>query len=464
MNNLNYFKRFYKWPVRISDIRKSGDAGIDSNKIHKVKGWVRNIRIQKNVSFIEVNDGSSVQGLQIVGDKDTFSNIKHGSAVEAEGNLMKGEGKNPQVEMQLKNIKLIGDCPNEFPLQPKHHTFEFLREIAHLRSRGNTAGALFRMRNESTQLIHQYFNKNGFINVHTPIITASDCEGGGEQFQVVSTLDNKSNKQPHFFGEPAYLTVSGQLEAEIFASSHSRVYTFGPTFRAEKSNTPRHLSEFWMIEPEIAFIDLNDNLDIAEDFLKYVINNLLINCKDDIEFFNKRIDTGLIERLKKTVDNKFIRLEYKDAINLLKESKEITQNSIEMGDDLQREHEKYITQHFGNVPVFIINWPKSIKPFYMRQDDSNPNVVSNMDLLVPEVGELIGGSIREERYDILLKNIQDLGMDQKTYEWYLDLRKYGSVPHGGFGLGFERFLQYVTGLQNIRDVIPIPRYQNYCKF
>ncbi|KAM9986688.1 hypothetical protein ACTFIY_011090 [Dictyostelium cf. discoideum] len=463
MNNI--IKRYYKWPIRINEINKNNKDLI--GKEIKVKGWVRNIRNQKSVSFIELGDGSSIKGLQIVGDKDSFSKLKYGSSIEVNGKLINSLGNDKEaIEVQLTEpYKLIGNCPDCYPLQPKNHSFEFLRDIAHIRSRGNSIGALLRVRNKSTQLIHQYFNDNGFINVHTPIITSSDCEGGGEQFQIKSSLDTKESM---FFGQPSFLTVSGQLEAEIYACSHSRVYTFGPTFRAEKSNTPRHLSEFWMIEPEMAFIDLNDNLDIAEDFLKYLIRNLLDTCKEDIQFFNKRIDTNLLSRLEKTLSTPFIRLEYKDAIQLLQSNN----HPIKWGDDIQREQEKFITTHFGEIPVFVINWPKSIKPFYMRENeqtngDDLDNIiptVSNMDLLVPTVGELIGGSIREERYDKLLNTINEMGMDKDQYSWYLDLRKYGTVPHGGFGLGFERFLQFVTGLQNIKDVIPIPRHQNYCKF
>ncbi|KAF2075458.1 hypothetical protein CYY_003239 [Polysphondylium violaceum] len=470
-------KRFYQWPLRIKDIQQQS---IDANNNQiTIQGWVRNVRHQKSISFLEINDGSSIAHLQVVAENpESLKGVKHGACVSVTGNLVQSKGKNAELkELNLESIKVIGDCPEDFPLQPKLHSMEFLREIAHFRTRSNTLGAVLRVRNRSTQLIHNYFNRHGFINVHTPIITAGDCEGGGEQFHVSSTVPPPptsttatknttptTNTPPPFFGEKAYLTVSGQLEAEIFASSHGRVYTFGPTFRAEKSNTSRHLSEFWMIEPEIAFINLTDNLDIAEDFVKYLVKNILIECKDDIDFFNKRVDKNLLARLEKTVASPFIRLPYKDAIQLLLSAKEKFENPVSMGIDLAREHEKYITNHYDGVPVFITHWPKNIKPFYMRESEEDSNTVENMDLLVPEIGELIGGSIREERFDHLHKRMSEMGMNIDGYDWYNDLRKYGSAPHGGFGLGFERFLQYVTGLQNIRDVIPIPRYPGFCKF
>jgi len=469
-------KRYYQWPMRIKDIQQKtiDTADISKNQI-TIQGWVRNLRHQKSISFLELNDGSSIAHLQVVADNpDTLKGVKHGACVSVTGNLVQSKGKNAELkELNLESIKIIGDCPEDFPLQPKLHSMEFLREIAHFRTRSNTLGAVLRVRNRATQLIHNYFNQHGFINVHTPIITAGDCEGGGEQFHVSSLqpANTKSNSSttpppPPFFGENAFLTVSGQLEAEIFASSHGRVYTFGPTFRAEKSNTSRHLAEFWMIEPEMAFINLNDNLDIAEDFVKYLVKNILVECKDDIDFFNKRVDKNLLARLEKTVASPFIRLPYKDAIQLLlsAQTKEKFENPVSMGIDLAREHEKYITNHYNGVPVFITHWPKNIKPFYMRQSETDPNTVENMDLLVPEIGELIGGSIREERFQHLHNTMSELGMNVDGYDWYNDLRKYGSAPHGGFGLGFERFLQYVTGLQNIRDVIPIPRYPGFCKF
>ncbi|GAM22884.1 hypothetical protein SAMD00019534_060590, partial [Acytostelium subglobosum LB1] len=424
-----------------------------------INGWVKSIRAQKSIGFMELTDGSSVQGLQVIGTPDLFKNVQHGSCVKVSGQLVQSPGKNQQVELQLKSpVEVVGPCPEDYPLQPKHHSFDFLREIAHLRSRSNTLGALIRVRSQASSIIHQYFQERHFNLVHTPLITASDCEGGGEQFSVDQTTQQQ---QHHFFGEPAFLTVSGQLEAEIFASSHGRVYTFGPTFRAEKSNTTRHLSEFWMIEPEMAFIKLQDNLDIAEDFIKFTIKNIMERCPDEVEFFNKRVDTGLMERLKKTLDNEFIRLPYTEAVKILQGEK--YGSAIKWGDDLQREDEKNLVEHYNGTPVFVIDWPKQIKPFYTRENDDQITV-SNMDLLVPGVGELIGGSIREERYDRIVQRIRDMNMDEESYRWYLELRKYGSAPHGGFGLGFERLLQYVTGLQNIRDVIPIPRHQNYCKF
>ncbi|EGG16928.1 asparagine-tRNA ligase [Cavenderia fasciculata] len=490
----------FKWPLTVKQIKNIGSnntasaeqlttndasssssssAGSKVGDIVTVKGWIKNMRHQKQFSFAELTDGSCVQGLQVIGTPQHFAETTNGCCVSVTGKLTQSPGKNQSLEIQLfdeqqssgdnttSGVKVLGKCDDsEYPLQPKQHSFEFLRDIAHLRSRSNTIGAMIRVRNESTSLIHTYFQDRQFQHVHTPLITASDCEGGGEQFAISTPVNHPNNNKEnnkatttpavnHFFGEPAYLTVSGQLEAEIFASSHSRVYTFGPSFRAEKSNTTRHLSEFWMVEPEMSFINMQDNLDIAEDFLKYTIQHLMTNCKDDMEFFNK---------LEKTLTNRFVRLPYTEAIDILtKQTSTKFANPIKWGEDLSREHEKYLTSHFGDIPVFVINWPKDIKPFYMRENDDG-QTVANMDLLVPEVGELIGGSIREERYDHLVKRLNKLDMDQDVYGWYMDLRKYGSAPHGGFGLGFERFLQYVTGLQNIRDVIPIPRHQNYCKF
>ncbi|EFA85931.1 asparagine-tRNA ligase [Heterostelium album PN500] len=459
-------KRYYQWPQTIKEIKSANE---EKSSI-KTRGWVKSFRAQKTIGFVELSDGSTVQGLQVIGDPAQLTGITNGCCVEVSGSLTRSPGKSQQLELKLDQpARVIGASPEDYPLQPKHHSFEFLREIAHIRPRSNTLGSMIRVRNQASNLINQYFQERQFQLVHTPIITASDCEGGGEQFQVTVPSNQQQQQQQkqqqqqqssHFFGEPAFLTVSGQLEAEIFASSHGRVYTFGPTFRAEKSNTTRHLSEFWMVEPEMAFINLNDNLSIAEDFIKYTVKNILEKCPEELEFFNKRIDTKLFERLNCTLNNEFIRLPYTDAVKILNNS---FSSKIKWGDDLQREDEKNLITHFNGVPVFVIDWPKQIKPFYTRENDDQ-TTVSNMDLLVPEVGELIGGSIREERYEKLVQRIKELKMDENSYSWYLDLRKYGSAPHGGFGLGFERFLQYVTGLQNIRDVIPIPRHQNYCKF
>ncbi|KYQ89298.1 asparagine-tRNA ligase [Tieghemostelium lacteum] len=487
MLGIHLCKRFYKWPTKINEIKKLYNpiSTVSLNQVlnttspnlptepTKIKGWIKNIRNQKNISFIEVNDGSDLGGIQVVGNKDAFHQLKHGACVEVEGSLVMSQGKTQQVEMQLQSVKQIGECPEDYPLQPKYHTMEFLREIAHFRSRSNTFGAMFRIRNQASMSIHKYFQKSGFVWVHTPTITASDCEGGGEQFQIKHVpspdLPPPSNLQAgqehHFFGQPAYLTVSGQLEAEIYALSHSRVYTFGPTFRAERSNTTRHLAEFYMIEPEMAFIQQADNVDIAEDFLKSIMRDVMENCREDLEFFDKKVDPQLLVRLNKALDRPFVRLTYTEALEILTKQQEVVfENPIKWGDDLQREHERFLTKKYDDVPVFVTLWPKSIKPFYMRENQENPLLVDNMDLLVPDIGELIGGSIREERYPQLLNRIKELKMDEETYQWYIELRKFGSAPHGGFGLGFERFLQYLTGMKNIRDVIPIPRHQNYCKF
>jgi asparaginyl-tRNA synthetase len=431
-----------------------------------VSGWVRTKRDSKDFSFIEINDGSILKNLQIIVDKysDGYEKIKEintGASVEVKGNLVESPGKGQKWEVKAKSIKLIGHVDlDTYPLQKKRHSDEFLRTIAHLRPRTNKYGAIFRIRSEASFAVHEFFRNKGFYYIHTPIITGSDCEGAGEMFRV-TTLKNgeilgENSLKDDFFDKFAYLTVSGQLNVENFACSLGKVYTFGPTFRAENSNTPKHAAEFWMIEPEMAFCNLFDDMNIAEDFVKYLIKHLLEYCQTDMELFFKYVDKELESNLVSILKSSFERIEYKKAIQLLKDSKEKFQFPTEYGCDLQTEHERFLTEKYFRKPVFVYNYPKTIKPFYMYQN-SDGKTVAAMDLLVPRVGELIGGSQREDRYDILYNAIVENGLNIDDYGWYLDLRKYGSVPHSGFGLGFERFLMFATGVSNIRDVIPFPR-------
>ncbi len=444
-----------------------------------VNGWVRTHRQSKNVSFIELNDGSSIKGLQLVLTPETngYASVSHlittGASVRAFGKIAPSPAKGQKYEYQVEKIELIGEAPPDtYPLQKKGHTLEFLREIQHLRPRSNTLGAVFRVRSESAKAIHDFFVSRGFYYIHTPIITTSDCEGAGAMFHV-TTMDLKNipidggkvNFNDDFFQEEASLTVSGQLEGEIFATAISKIYTFGPTFRAENSNTTRHLSEFWMIEPEMAFYELEDNMELAQDFIKYLISHVLKTCKDDLEFLWQRewARKDLKESLEKVVNSQFEVLDYTKAIEILEKSNRQFEYPVQWGMDLQAEHEKYLTEEYINGPVIVINYPKEIKAFYMRMNDDGKTVRA-MDVLVPKLGEIIGGSQREERYDILLEKMRAMNLSEQTYWWYLDLRKFGTVPHSGFGLGFERFLMYITGMQNIRDVIPFPRYPGFAKF
>ncbi|MGZ3633812.1 MAG: asparagine--tRNA ligase [Parachlamydiaceae bacterium] len=436
-----------------------------------VKGWVRTVRNQKSFSFVEINDGSTFSNFQIIVTPDLpdyenlMDQLSTGVSISVKGTVVMGQGATPQLEMQAKEISIIGECdPEVYPLQKKRHTFEFLRSIAHLRPRTNTIGAVSRVRSALAYATHKFFQDRGFLYVHTPIITASDCEGAGQMFRV-STLDpDKVPRNPKgevdwsqdFFGKPAYLTVSGQLNAEIFASALSDVYTFGPTFRAENSNTSRHLAEFWMIEPEMAFADLEDNMDCAEAYIKYILDYVLHTCPEDMAFFNKHVAEGLIDRLKHVVDTPFERASYTYAVRILEKSGKDFEYPVKWGLDLQSEHERYLAEEYFGKPVIITDYPKEIKSFYMRSN-SDGKTVAAMDVLVPRIGEIVGGSQREERYDVLVDKIKDFGLKGEDYWWYLELRKFGTVPHAGFGAGFERIVQFVTGMDNIRDVIPFPR-------
>ena len=442
-----------------------------------VKGWVRTKRGNKNITFIALNDGSTIKNIQIVADASVFDetllrDITTGACLAVTGQLVESQGQGQNVEIKAKSISLYGKCDAEsYPLQKKGHSMEFLREIAHLRPRTNTFGAVLRIRHAMAFAIHKYFNDIGFFYLHTPIITGSDAEGAGEMFHV-TTFDlaavprNKDGTVDYtgdFFGKPANLTVSGQLEGELGALAIGEIYTFGPTFRAENSNTPRHLAEFWMIEPEMAFYDLADNMDLAEDFVKYLIRYALENCSDDLEFLNNMIDKGLLERLGFVLDNKFIRMTYTDAVKILVDSGRKWEYEVGWGRDLQAEHERFLVEEHFRCPVILTDYPKSIKAFYMKQNDDGKTVRA-MDVLFPGIGEIIGGSQREEDYEKLLTRIRELNLPEKELWWYLETRKFGTAPHSGFGLGFERFVQFVTGMSNIRDVIPFPRTPKNAEF
>ena len=436
-------------------------------------GWIRNHRKQKEFGFIDFNDGTCFQNLQIVYDNslknfDDIQKLHIGSAITVRGTIIKSEGNGQAIEMKLMEYTLCGDCPEDYPIQPKRHTREFLREQAYLRTRTNLFGAVFRVRSVAAYAIHKYFQDKGYIYFHAPIITASDCEGAGEMFQV-TTLDMdrvaKSGEVDYskdFFGKKAALTVSGQLQAETFAMSYKKVYTFGPTFRAENSNTKTHASEFWMIEPEIAFCDLEGDMDIMEDMLKYVVKYVLDNCPNEMSFFDNFVEKGLLDKLHKLINSKFTRIDHEEVISILKKAPIKWEFAPEYGEDIAREHEKYITEYF-NGPVFIKNWPKDIKAFYMKQNEDGKTVAA-VDLEVPGAGELMGGSQREENYDKLLDRIKELGMKEEDFEWYLNLRKFGGCVHSGFGMGFERLIIYLTGVDNIRDVIPYPRTPGNCDY
>tara|TARA_R110000850_G_scaffold9033_21_gene33374 strand:+ start:435 stop:1802 length:1368 start_codon:yes stop_codon:yes gene_type:complete len=436
----------------------------------QVKGWVRTKRDSKTFSFIEINDGSCLANFQIVADAslegydESVIPLTTGASVSVTGRVVESQGKGQSWEMQAESVSMIGASAEDFPLQKKGHSMEFLRSIAHLRPRSNLFGAVFRVRSRMAYAIHQFFQDRGFVNVHTPVITASDCEGAGEMFRVV-TMDGKEIRlgDDEFFGKPSYLTVSGQLEGETFASALSDIYTFGPTFRAENSHTSRHASEFWMIEPEMAFCDLSADMDMAEEMMKYLVTDALENCADDLAFFGRFVDKGLIERLELVRDRSFERISYTDAVELLLNSGQKFEFPISYGINLQSEHERYLTESHFRCPTTVYNYPREIKPFYMRQNDDGKTVAA-MDLLVPGIGEIVGGSQREERLDVLRKNLKEHDLNEEDYDWYLDLRRYGSVPHAGFGLGFERLLMFVTGVANIRDVIPFPRTPGSAEF
>lgn len=448
-----------------------------SNKVVTICGWVRTIRDSKALGFMELNDGSCFKGIQVVFEDSKISNFKDiaklnvGSSVIVTGTLMiTPEAKQP-FEIHASNIEVEGTSSPNYPLQKKSHSLEYLRTIAHLRPRTNTFSAAFRVRSVAAYAIHKFFQDRNFIYAHTPIITGSDCEGAGEMFSITTldlndipkTEDGKIDFSKDFFQKSSSLTVSGQLEAECMAMAFSKVYTFGPTFRAEKSYTQRHAAEFWMIEPEIAFADLQDDMQLAEDMLKYVISYVLEHCSQDIEFFNRFFDKGLIERLNNIVNSDFAKVSYTDAIEILKKNDNKFEYKVSWGIDLQTEHEKYLTEQIFKKPVFVTDYPKEIKAFYMRQNDDQKTVAA-MDLLVPGIGEIIGGSQREERLDVLVQKMHELNLDEKDYWWYLDLRRYGGTKHSGFGLGFERLIMYLTGIQNIRDVLPFPRTTGNAEF
>ena len=441
------------------------------------KGWVRTKRGNKNVSFIALNDGSTINNIQIVVDTASFDEellkrITTGACIGVTGKLVASQGSGQAVEIQAKEITLYGEAdPNTYPLQKKGHSMEFLRSIAHLRPRTNTFGAVLRIRHAMAFAIHKYFNDKGFVYLHTPLITASDCEGAGEMFQVTTLdLNNPPRKEDgsidysqDFFGKQTSLTVSGQLEGELGAMALGEIYTFGPTFRAENSNTPRHLAEFWMIEPEMAFYEIEDNMVLAEDFIKSLVRYALENCMDDLKFLNDMFDKELIERLESVVKTEFVRLTYTEGIRILEESGEKFEFPISWGVDLQSEHERYLVEKHFKRPVIMTDYPKDIKAFYMKQNDDG-KTVRGMDVLFPKIGEIIGGSEREASLEKLEARITELGMSHSTLEWYLDTRRFGSAPHSGFGLGFERLLLFVTGMSNIRDVIPFPRTPKNAEF
>ena len=458
------------------------------------KGWVRTKRANKNVVFINLNDGSCLNNIQVVAnpeaiDNETLSRVTTGASISVSGKLIASQGAGQSTEIEAETIEILGDSSPEYKLQPKRHSLEFMREIAHLRPRTSTFGAVFRIRHAMIFAVHKFFNDKGFFNIHTPVITASDAEGAGETFKV-TTLDlenpargedGKVNYKEDFFGREANLTVSGQLEGELFAMALSEIYTFGPTFRAENSNTTRHLAEFWMIEPEMAFYDLEDNMDLAEEMMKYLVRYALDHCREDLEFLNKRgleeekskpqterSELSLLERLEFVLNNEFVRISYTEAIDILKNSKPNKKKKFkflieEWGTDIQSEHERFLVEKHFKKPVILYNYPKGIKAFYMRQNEDGKTVAA-MDMLFPGIGEIIGGSQREERLDKLTQRMDEMNIPQDELWWYLDTRKFGTVPHSGFGLGFERMLLFVTGMSNIRDVIPFPRTPGSAEF
>ena len=441
-----------------------------------LEGWVRTIRDSKTFGFIELNDGSFFKNVQIVfSDKlENFAEIAKlsiSSSIKVTGTFVITENAKQPFEIQASNIEILNLCDLEYPLQKKRHSFEYLRTISHLRPRTNTFNAVFRVRSVFAYAIHKFFQERGFVYVHTPILTSSDAEGAGEMFNVNSfdlanvpkTEDGQVDYSKDFFGKPAHLTVSGQLNVETYATAFRNVYTFGPTFRAENSNTVKHAAEFWMIEPEICFADLNDDMDLAEDMLKYTFSYVLENCKEEMEFFNNFVDKGLLERLNNVIHSDFARISYTDAIKELEKANDKFEFKVSWGVDLQTEHERYLCEQVFQKPVFVTDYPMDIKAFYMKQNPDGKTVAA-ADLLAPGIGEIIGGSQREENYDKLLSRMKELNMDIDSYNWYLDLRKYGSCDHAGFGLGFERAIMYLTGMQNIRDVIPFPRTPKNCEF
>ncbi len=455
----------------ITQLLSRGETG----GTYAIAGWVRSVRVSKGIAFILINDGSNLAGIQVVAEEQStafteIGGISTGCALKVSGTLVKSPASGQERELRADTISILGPSDEAYPLQKKRHSFEYLREIAHLRPRSNTFGAVFRLRSRLAQAIHRFFGDNGFLYVHTPIITASDCEGAGELFRV-TTLDAASPPRlegmvdfsQDFFGQKTGLTVSGQLEGELFALAFSNIYTFGPTFRAENSNTPRHAAEFWMIEPEMAFADLADDADLAETFIRHLCRFALEECGEEMAFFDRQIEKGLLERVRRVAEADFERMEYGEAIQRLEKSGVRFSYPVEWGLDLQTEHERYLTEQVVGGPVFILNYPKNIKAFYMR---ANPDArtVAAMDLLVPKVGEIIGGSQREERLDLLEQRMVELGIAREPLRWYLESRRWGSCPHAGFGLGFERLVMYLSGMENIRDVIPFPRTPRHAEF
>lgn len=470
--------------TKIVDLLKRKDYGAEVT----VMGWVRTKRGSKAVNFIALNDGSTIKNVQVVADVEKFDPetmklITTGACISVTGKMVESIGAGQSVEVQAESIKVFGDCPADYPMQKKGQSFEYMRQHAHMRLRTNTFGAVMRIRHNMAMAIHTYFHQHGYFYFHTPIITASDCEGAGQMFQVTTKnlYDLKKDESgsiiydDDFFGKQTSLTVSGQLEGELGATALGQIYTFGPTFRAENSNTPRHLAEFWMVEPEVAFIDLNDLMTLEEDFIKYCVKWALDNCKDDLEFLNKMIDKGLIERLESVLKSDFVRLPYTEGIKILqqaiKDGKKF-EFPCNWGDDLASEHERYLVEEHFKRPVIMTNYPKKIKAFYMKIDEQKPvlddkemeETVQGTDVLFPQIGEIIGGSVREEDYSKLINEINERNIPMKDMWWYLDTRKFGSCPHGGFGLGFERLILFVTGMQNIRDVIPFPRTPKTAEF
>jgi asparaginyl-tRNA synthetase len=434
-----------------------------------VRGWVRTRRDSKACSFIELTDGSCFKGLQVVVDAALpcsvlMPGILTGASVEIDGDLIASPAQGQKWELQAKDVRLLGEADGTYPLQKKGHTPEFLRTIAHLRPRTNLYGSVFRVRSKMAFAVHRFFQERGFFYVHTPIVTSSDCEGAGEMFRVTTLKQGAAAKpEEDFFGRPTYLTVSGQLQGEAFACAMGNIYTFGPTFRAENSNTARHAAEFWMIEPEMAFHDLTDDMSLAEENVRYLVKAMIDECPDELEFFNKFVDKALTARLQQTLDKPFERISYTEAVDLLLKTGRSFEHPVVWGEGLQTEHERYIAEEHVKGPVTIYNYPKCIKPFYMRQNDDGKTVAA-MDLLVPGIGEIIGGSQREERLDLLTAAMNAQGLDEETYRWYVDLRRYGSVPHAGYGMGFERLLMFVTGVSNIRDVIPFARTPGHAPY
>ncbi len=469
--------------TKIVDLLKREDYGTMVN----VKGWVRTKRGSKAVNFIALNDGSTIKNVQVVADVEKFDPemmklITTGACISVNGEMVQSIGSGQNVEVQATEIEVLGTCPADYPMQKKGQSFEYMRQHAHMRLRTNTFGAVMRIRHNMAMAIHTYFHNHGYFYFHSPIITASDCEGAGQMFQVTTKNhydlkkdeDGKFDYSDDFFGKQTSLTVSGQLEGELGATSLGAIYTFGPTFRAENSNTPRHLAEFWMIEPEVAFMDLPDLMDLEEDFIKYCIRWALDNCKDDLEFLNNMIDNGLIERLQGILDSEFVRLPYTEGIRILQEAIKGGKKfefPCNWGDDLASEHERFLVEEYFKKPVIMTNYPKAIKAFYMKidaeesgYDGRSGQTVQGTDVLFPQIGEIIGGSVREESYDKLMNEIEERNIPMKDMTWYLDTRKYGSCPHAGFGLGFERLILFVTGMQNIRDVIPFPRTPKTAEF